>query len=199
MIVGRVRSEIPNGIELDWAEMIRRYSDLFFTSSLAWMLAHAIDVIIAAGNPPGSKIGMWGVDMAATEEYEAQRSGCHYFAILARQLGIEVGVPPTSDLFRPRFLYGLDEHTHAFCKLRARRVELEQRCARAEQEMQSKVQEIAFVRGALDDLKYCELTWANKDERVEPPLVTPPSVPEMTLTTPPPGTITPVAGAISFV
>jgi len=199
VIVGKVRSEIPNGIELDWAEMIRRYSDLFFTSSLAWMLAHAIDVIIAAGNPPGSKIGMWGVDMAATEEYEAQRSGCHYFAILARQLGIEVGVPPTSDLFRPRFLYGLDEHTHAFCKLRARRVELEQRCARAEQEMQSKVQEIAFVRGALDDLKYCELTWANKDERVEPPLVTPPSVPEMTLTTPPPGTITPVAGAISFV
>ena len=170
VVVGKLRPEIPNGIELDWQRMLATYSDLFFTSSLAWMLAHAIDVIVAAGTPVGSKIGMWGVDMAATEEYEAQRAGCHYFSIIARQRGIEVGVPPTSDLFRPRFLYGLDEHTHAFVKIRAREQELQQRLAGAEQGLQQRVQEVSFLKGALDDLGYFKLTWPNKDERVEPPV-----------------------------
>jgi hypothetical protein len=112
---------------------------------------------------------MWGVDMAANEEYEAQRAGCHYFSVIAKQLGIEVGVPPTSDLFRPRFLYGLDEHTHVFAKLRARKFELESRLVAAEQVVQQKQQEAAFLRGALDDLNYCWQTWPDKEDRLGPP------------------------------
>jgi hypothetical protein len=49
-----------------------------------------------------------------------QRAGIHFMTYKAYALGIEVGAPPESDLFTPRFRYGADEWTHSFA-----------RCARA--------------------------------------------------------------------
>jgi hypothetical protein len=107
--------------------------------------------------------------MAANEEYEAQRAGLHFFAHIARQQGIEVGVPHTSDLFTPRFAYGFDEQTHSFVKMRARKAELEQRLMAAQQVFEQKMTEMNFLKGALDDLNYCFQTWADKGEYLEPP------------------------------
>jgi hypothetical protein len=166
-----LRSEVPNGWVPDKDAYIAKYGDQFFTSSLAWMMAEAIERCIATGSPEQCKIGLWGVDMAANEEYEAQRSGCHFFSHIAQQHRIEVGVPPESDLFRPRFLYGFDENTHAFVKIRARRVELEQRLMAAEQMFEAKKQEMYFVKGALDDLNYCFNTWPDKSTRLGPPVI----------------------------
>jgi hypothetical protein len=168
VIVAEARKEIPNGVVLDYDYLARKYSPFFFTSSIAWMMAHAIELIEHAGDPPGSKIGLWGVDMAANEEYEAQRAGLHYFAMIADKKGIEVGVPPESDLFRPRFLYGIDETKHFHIKMRARRVELEQRLMAAEQMVAQKQQECFFLKGALDDLNYCFHTWPDKSSWLAP-------------------------------
>lgn len=167
--VSAERREIPNGFVPDMHAMIAKYGEFFWTSSIAWMMAYAIDMIEAAGNPPGCQIGLWGVDMAANEEYEGQRSGLHFFAHIAKQRGIEVGIPNTSDLFTRRFRYGFDEQTHSFVKMRARKAELEQRSLQCQQIISDKTQELAFVRGALDDLNYCFNTWADKSEYVEPP------------------------------
>ena len=164
VVVSEPRNEIPNGIVLDYAALVKKSSAYFFTSSIAWMMSHAIELGY-------QKIGLWGVDMAANEEYEAQRAGLHYFALIAAQRGIEVGVPPESDLFRPRFLYGVDENTHGHIKMRARREELSSRLAQAEQQMESKRQESWFLRGALDDLNYCSNTWPNKDNHLGPPVI----------------------------
>ena len=162
VVVAEPRPEIPNGIMLDYDMLVKKYSPYFFTSSIAWMMAHAIEI-------GATKIGLWGVDMAANEEYEAQRAGLHYFALIAAQKGIEVGVPPESDLFRPRFLYGVDEVKHFHVKMRARREELNQRLMAAEQAVQQKQHEAAFIRGALDDLNYCFQTWPDKTNYLEPP------------------------------
>ena len=167
--VSALRAEIPNGFIPDKAELERKYGRYFFTSSIATMMACAIDLIEAAGCPAGSKIGLWGVDMAANEEYEGQRAGLHFFAHIAKQKGIEVGVPPTSDLFTPRFFYGFDEQTHSFVKMRARKHELETRLAAAEQRAAQAQQEAFFLKGAMDDLNYCFQTWADKSTHVEPP------------------------------
>lgn len=164
VVVAEPRKEIPNGIMLDYEYLVRKYSAYFFTSSIAWMMAHAIE-------QGYEKIGLWGVDMAANEEYEAQRSGLHYFALIAAQRGIEVGVPAESDLFRPRFLYGVDEVTHSHIKMRARREELTARLAAAEQVAMNKQQEAWFLKGALDDLNYCFHTWPNKDAHLGPPVI----------------------------
>jgi hypothetical protein len=127
----------------------------FNTSSLFWMMAMAIK----AG---ATKIGLWGVDMAATEEYEMQRAGIHFLAYVAQSRGIEVGCPPESDVFTPRFRYGIDEWTHSYRKTRARTAELRTRLAQAQSEAQNKSNEVIFLQGALDDLKYCGDTWLDK-------------------------------------
>ena len=164
VVVAEPRKEIPNGDVLPVAEMVAKYSPYFFTSSIAWMMAAAIDL-------GATKIGLWGVDMAATEEYEAQRAGLHYFAMIARQKGIEVGVPTTSDLFRPRFLYGVDEIKHSHIKLRARREELQSRLRNEEMNLQNATQASFFLKGAIDDLEYMHQTWADGSAWVEPPLI----------------------------
>ena len=133
----------------------------FCTSSLFWMMAMAIK----AG---ANKIGLWGVDMAATEEYQMQRAGIHFLTYLARGRGIEVGVPMESDLFTPRFRYGMDEWTHSFRKTRARMAELKSRMAAAQNEAASKNQEATFLSGAIDDLTYMGDTWLDKSTRTGP-------------------------------
>ena len=91
----------PDARAFPFAERIARYGDGFFTSSVAWMLAEAIE------RKPQA-IGLWGVDMGASGEYKDQREGCHHFMALARFLGIEVVVPAESKLHaRPR-LYGYE-------------------------------------------------------------------------------------------
>lgn len=129
----------------------------FCTSSLFWMMATAI----RAG---ATKIGFWGVDMAANEEYEMQRAGIHYLTMIARSRGIEVGAPLESDLFTPRFRYGIDEWTHSFRKIRARTAELTARRAQADAAAKEYAQQTMFLSGALDDLKYMGDTWVTKEK-----------------------------------
>ena len=164
VMLAEKRPEIPNGETLDVDYLVKKYSGYFFTSSVAWMMAVAIEM-------GATKIGLWGVDMAASEEYEAQRAGLHFFAMIARQRGIEVGVPQESDLFRPRFLYGIDEIKHSHVKLRVRREELIARKQQAEAIFEQKKQEIQFLMGAMDDLQYMHMTWADGKDYVEPPLI----------------------------
>jgi hypothetical protein len=133
----------------------------FCTSSLFWMMGHAIQ-------QGAKKIGLWGVDMAATEEYEMQRAGIHFLTYIARSRGIEVGVPMESDLFTPRFRYGIDEWTHSFRKTRARMAELTSRRAQSEAEHKAKEAETYFLKGAIDDLKYNSQTWADKGTHTGP-------------------------------
>lgn len=163
------RPEIPGSIAIPVDELVEKYGPYFFTSSLAWMFAIAIETI---GNGPG-KIGLWGVDMAATEEYGYQRAGCQYFAMLARARGIEVGVPPESDLLQPPPLYGVSEVDHQHIKLLARDRELRARMADVQQRLQQAQSEQMFVQGALDDLAYVRNTWVGNvpGKYVEPPLV----------------------------
>ena len=127
----------------------------FCTSSLFWMMAKAI-------KEGATTIGFWGVDMAANEEYEMQRAGIHYLSYIAAARGIEVGIPPESDLFAPRFAYGLDEWTHSYRKMRARRFELETRKRDAEAQHSEITKGLHFLHGALDDMRYMHDTWAHK-------------------------------------
>ncbi len=151
--------------------ILDRYGRSFFTSSLAWMLALAIETIRddrakLEREPEGDEISLWGVDMAAGEEYGHQKPGCHYFIEKALAENIKVTVPPQSDLLQPLPLYGFGEASPMRIKLETRRKELTMRLAEtAEQarmldaQYQEKVREQAFVQGALDDLQYMLNTW----------------------------------------
>lgn len=159
---------LPNAEVLDWRYLVDKYSPYFFTSSLAWMMAMAIE-------EGADKIALYGVDMAATEEYGYQRAGCQYFALLAKSMGIEVGVPPESDLLRPAPLYGVSEVSHSFIKNLQRERELKQRLADAQMRKTQAEKEETFLQGALDDHTWNQNTWHGNggimdDNFTEPPV-----------------------------
>jgi len=72
------------------AELKERFGPYFFTSSIACMMALAISF-----DP--TEIGVWGVSMQSAD-YKVQLPGFHYFTQRARELGIEITVPPGSTL-----------------------------------------------------------------------------------------------------
>lgn len=160
---GQEIGQIPGSHVYPADEILAEFdpSQWFCTSSLFWMMARAIKM-------GATKIGLWGVDMAATEEYEMQRAGIHHLAYIARSRGIEVGCPPESDLFTPRFRYGVDEWTHSYRKSRARRLELEARKREAEAAAAHAANNVHFLGGALDDLHYMHNTWADKASHTGP-------------------------------
>lgn len=159
--------EIPGSRALPHEDLVSKYGAYFFTSSIAFMLACAIEDILEKRRDNEAngiareeeQIALFGVDMAANEEYGYQRAGCQYFVQLAGLLGIGIYVPPESDLMRPMPLYGIAESSHWMIKNTARRDELTTRLIRANQTRDQAVHEIAVLQGALDDLKYHMDTW----------------------------------------
>src|SRR3990172_3684361 len=179
---------VKNCQTLPVKEMVEKYSPYFFTSSLSWMFAMAIDAIEEewkeqdnAGIPRShSKIALYGVDMAATEEWMWQRPGCHFFALLAKSKGIEVGVPPESDLLRPPPLYGVCEVSHAWIKQTARRREITQRINEANALIAQKNVEVQCLHGCVDDMNWHQNTWLGGLDSMGRTFVEPPAVPALT-------------------
>ena len=144
VIMGAHEPSVKNCKVLEVERLVRDWGPYNFTSSLAWMCAMAIEAEPA-------KIAFFGVDMAATSEYHDQRMGCAHFAVEAQKRGIEVGVPPESDLLRPPPLYGVCEHSHAWIKQTIRARELTGRLKQSIANQAQAVDEIGFLKGAMDD------------------------------------------------
>ncbi len=163
--------QIPTSRALPIERLTMAFGNLWWTSSIAYMLAMAIEAIIeerktplgtdGKARPPDA-IALFGVDMSATEEYGFQRAGCQRFLEIAGTLGIEIMVPPESDLMRPMPAYGLMESEHWHIKLMARQRELTARMNNAQATMKNAEIEFHMVRGALDDLDYIMKTWAGE-------------------------------------
>lgn len=154
--------EIPTSRRLPVEDLLAKYGTYFFTSSIAWMIACAIEDMLEAralGQRDEEVIALFGVDMAANEEYGYQRAGCQHFLLLAADLGINIYVPPESDLLRPMPLYGIDESSHWMIKATARRNELNQRLANVRANKAALEREEIFLMGALDDQDYHMKTW----------------------------------------
>lgn len=90
----------PNANIIDW-QMLSRKHDKYFTSSIAWMLAVALEYKNV------SDIYLCGVDLVQKEEYQIQRPCVEYFIGKARERGIEVHIQSTSTLFKSEKLYGI--------------------------------------------------------------------------------------------
>ena len=160
--------EITNHVVYPLERVEAEFSSYFLSSSLSLMMALAILEIedyrkaYPEHDQNGDIIGFWGVDMAANEEWESQRPGCHHFVLEALRRGIGVYVPPESDLLRPLPVYGISEWDHEYIKLTARARELNERANRAAQTAAQAKGEETYIRGAIDDLTYMVKTWTSK-------------------------------------
>lgn len=164
--------EIPGSRRLPVEELQEKYGTYFFTSSIAWMIACAIEDILEeraarqaqAGTGEGrdqteDAIALFGIDMAATEEYGYQRAGCQHFLLLAADLGIRIMVPPESDLLQPMPLYGICESSPFWIKMTERKREIQARINNAQANLQAITNELHFCRGVLEDIDYQMQTW----------------------------------------
>ena len=162
--------EIPNHVVYPIERVEEEFSAYFLHSSLSLMLAVAILEIMdaraarqqsdeGAAPPEDDTIGMWGVDMAATEEYGDQKDGCHFFILEALRRGIKFYVPPESCLLRPKPIYGLSEWSHDYIKCTARTRELNGRRQAIQQQLAELTKQDAHIAGALDDMTYFINTW----------------------------------------
>lgn len=162
--------EVPNSRALPVKDLLLKYGHYFFTSSIAWMMAMAIEEIERArekrepGSPEVDALGLFGVDMSATEEYGYQRAGCQFFLQIAHSRNIQIAVPMESDITCPAPLYGISEGTHRAIKFLERERELQARLHAAEQAAQAAQMQAAFLKGALDDNLYHRGTWLHEGE-----------------------------------
>lgn len=93
-------AQAPNGRRFDFKSKIDRYGP-YFTSSAAWLIAEAID-------EGADEIALYGINMAATEEYVHQKPGCTYLLGWARAKGIKIILPSSSELLTASHQYGYD-------------------------------------------------------------------------------------------
>ena len=164
---------VPGSVKIPWEDLVERYGPYFFTSSIAWMLAMAIDL-------KPEKIALFGVDMATSTEYENQRLGCQYFAQLAKSRGIEVGVPPESDLLRPAPLYGVCETSHVWIKQTARARDLGSRKRECLKIIEERTMEMHYLTGALDEQDWNLHSWQGAEDTISTKYIEPPTITEHT-------------------
>lgn len=133
----------------------------WFTSSIAWMMAYAIHLGV-------DEIGIFGVDMAATEEhYSWQKAGCLRFMEIARAHGITVTIPLESTLACPAPMYGYAESSRMGRSLIVREFEMNQKISEIDQTIQRLQLESSFFKGAREDIQFIRRTYVNGHEDAE--------------------------------
>jgi hypothetical protein len=146
---------LPNGIVFPKDAVVEKYPhyhQTFFSSSPAWMMAFAIE-------QKPDEIGLWGIDMAAGDEYEYQRPGIHYWMGIAEDMGIKVTVPPQSDICEVHPMYAFKEQWRSYWKMKARENEMDARMAKLEQKRFDTEHELTLLQGARQSMKYEKNTW----------------------------------------
>ena len=153
---------IPTSVRIPFEDLVAKYGPYFFTSTIPYMIAMAIDALQdRAARGEKVAIGMWGVDMSASEEYNYQRPACQHFIGLAMSLGIEVVMPAESDLMRPPTMYGIGELNPRHIKFMARKAELEAQKAAHTATFQQAAQNLNMVNGMLAEVDYMLGNWTD--------------------------------------
>jgi len=159
---------IPNASRIPFEALIEKYGPYFWTSTLAYMLAMAIDTLqdrAAAGEKVG--IGLFGVDMAASEEWAYQRPGCQHFVGLAMSMGIDVILPEESDLMRPPTMYGIGELSPRHIRYMAKRAEIAAVLGQLAAQHDEIIKKTMQFKGMLGEIDYTLGAWTDD---VEPDL-----------------------------
>lgn len=115
---------LPHAVRFPIERLIEKFGLDYFTSTVAYMVAWAIDHIDglvqkrldAEGKPPDRdvlaalyaeySIGIYGIDLVVAEEYEDQRPCAEYWIGQAMARNIEMVIPRQSALLTQHYRYG---------------------------------------------------------------------------------------------
>lgn len=135
----------------------------YFTNTISWLIALAIMM-----RP--KELSLYGVDMAQDHllaaEYSEQRPSCEYFIGLAEGLGIDVKLPPGSDLLGATHLYGfedsgrvLEKMTSRYTELAKTREQMQAQLAQYEAGVEQMRKQMAALEGAQQEVTYWRKNW----------------------------------------
>ena len=135
----------------------------YFTNTVSWLIALAIMM-----GPEW--LGVYGVDMAQDHllaaEYSEQRPSCEYFLGIARGVGIDVHIPPGSDLLGATHLYGYENPAPVigkmesrFAELGANKEQLRAQRAQAQAQIDQIDQTMAQMDGAMQEVTFWRKNW----------------------------------------
>src|SRR3990167_1073743 len=170
------RPEFPAAQRFPFEPLREMFPRAYFTNSISWMVGLAIaELTDMCGLPdgravrlakPGVQLGLWGVDMAATSEYAAQRPSVEYFIGIADGCGIPTFIPDTSDICKASALYGIDTTAPLRQKLEGKLAGITQtQQQNASQLIQLQLQREALLEqkghlaGAKEAYKYIKGVW----------------------------------------
>lgn len=165
VFMSRVEPSIPSSVALPFKMLIAKYGPYFWTSTLSYMLAMAIETL-APRAMAGEQVamGLWGVDMSASEEWAYQRPACQHFIGLAQSIGIHVVLPQESDLMRPPTMYGIGEHHPRHIRMLARLREAEANREQIRQTIAQCQMKLAAVEGTIAEQNYILNSWTDDIE-----------------------------------
>lgn len=160
VIMTEFQESIPNCTLYPYQDLLQKFGPYHFTSTISLMLAYAIDTL-SSMDVKNKRIGLFGIDMAAGEEWAYQRPGCQHFVGLAKAYGIEVVIPPESDLMRHSTIYGIGEHNHRHVKLRERLMELEEQKNQVVAAQNQNAMALYKIEGAISAYKNFLELWSD--------------------------------------
>ena len=119
MVMQEQYEEIPGSVRYPIEEIVkyRRYH----TTSITYMLAWALHSFLKVGKP--RHVAIFGVHMAAREEYTTQRPCCEYWLARLEQAGIDITLAG-GKILAATGLYGYEHYDPACWKMRQRMEEL---------------------------------------------------------------------------
>jgi len=152
ILMQRHFDEIPKSEPLPLEKMAEGYHKNY-TNTIAMMISYVVYEQKLYGDV--AEIGVWGVNMAANEEYGFQRPACEYWLGIAEANGIKVTVyGENSAVLKCHTVYGFDREWVFMREARTRKKQLEI----GEKELNQKVEEIKQhywqQQGALKDVDW---------------------------------------------
>lgn len=149
---------IPTAFLYPYQEVLEMFPRKYFTNSISWMIALAI-------YEGYTDISIYGVDMAQDTEYSHQKPSCEYLLGYCEGKGINLYIPPESDLLKTPYMYGLEQKKLDSLKNKftARTKELDKRLLELTQREElliiqhgylTLVKEKAYLLGCRDDTQY---------------------------------------------
>lgn len=136
---------------IDFEAHIEKYGP-YFTSSLAWMIAEAIEY-------GADSIHIYGVTMSADGEYAHQKPSCSYLIGWARANGIDVVVDRGSELMSAPWIYGYEDEPDILTGLRDKCMQIEQEMQKHEQHITDLKANFHRMEGQREQIKWYENNW----------------------------------------
>lgn len=151
--------QAPEAQRFDFEGKMKRYGK-YFASSASWMLAEALDQ-----NP--AEIGIFGVNMAADEEYAHQKPSLSYLIGWGKAQGIKFTIPSSSELMSLTHQYGLEDPPRFLASVAQRKHEINQHLAIAKQNIINSQLQAANAEGALQQVQWFEQNFSAEHKGVE--------------------------------